>query len=57
MNEFKRGCISTHDESHSGRPVGAATPEIIEKVHDVMFNNRGVEVRDIVKAIGISHGT
>ena len=30
MNEFKRSRTSTRDESRSGRPVEAATPEIIE---------------------------
>ena len=31
VNEFKRGRTSTCDASYSGRPIEAATPEIIEK--------------------------
>jgi len=31
VNEFKRGHISTCDASRSGRPIEAATPEIIDK--------------------------
>ena len=41
MNEFKRG----------------RTPEIIKKVHDMILNHRRVKVREIVEAVGISHGT
>jgi len=33
VNEFKRGHTSTCDASHSGRPIEAATPEIIDKVY------------------------
>ena len=39
VNEFT--CrTSTRDEPHSGRPVEAAMPEIIEKVHDMVLNDR-----------------
>ena len=34
VNEFKRGHTSTCDALRSGRPIEAATPEIIDKVHD-----------------------
>ena len=56
VNEFNRGRTSTHDESRSGCPVEAATPEIIEKVHDMILNDRQVKVRKIVEAITISYG-
>ena len=32
-------------------------PEIIVKVHDMILNDWSVKVREIVEAIGISHGT
>ena len=32
VNEFKRGRTSTCNTSRSGRPIEAATPEIIDKV-------------------------
>jgi len=40
-----------------GHPIEAATPEIIDKVHDIVLIDRRVKVRDLVEAIGISHGT
>ena len=59
VNEFKRGRrrTSTHNELRSERPVQAATPEIIEKVHDMILYGQRVKVREIVEAMGISHGT
>jgi len=43
--------------SRSRRPIEAATPEIIEKVHDIVLTDRRVKVRELVEATGISHGT
>ena len=34
VNEFKRGRTFTCDAPRSERPIEAATPEIIDKVHD-----------------------
>ena len=48
VNKFKCGCTSTRDEPRSGRRVEAVTPEIIEKVHNRIFNNR---------LVGKSNGT
>ena len=41
----------------SGRPIEAAMPEIIDKVHDIVLTDRRVKVRELVEATGISHGT
>jgi len=37
-------------------PIEAATPEIIDKVHDIVFTDRRVKVHELVEATGISHG-
>ena len=39
VNEFKCGRTSTCDASRSGRPIEASTPEIINKVHDIVLIN------------------
>ena len=57
VNEFKRGYISTKDERRSGRPVEVNTPEMIDKIHDVVLSDRRIKVREIVEATSISQGT
>ena len=39
------------------RSVEVATAEILEKVHDMILNDRRVKVQEIVEAIGILNGT
>jgi len=56
MNEFKRDHTFTSDAPRSGRSIEAATPEIIDKIHDC-FDYRRVKVCKIVEVTGISHGT
>ena len=57
VNEFKRGRTSTEDEQRSGRPVEVSTPEMIDKIHDMVLNDRRVKLREIVEATGVSKGT
>jgi len=57
VNEFNRGRTSTCDASRSGCPIEAATPEIIDKIHDIVLTDRRVKVRELIEATGISHGT
>jgi len=59
VNEFKHGRTSTCDASRSRRPIEAATPEIIDKVHDIVLTNtdQRVKVHKLVEDTSISHGT
>ena len=57
VNEFKRGHTSTRVEHRSGCPVGLTTPEMIDKIHDMVLSDRRIKVREIVEAIGTSQGT
>ena len=44
------GRTSTCDVPRSGCPIeDAATPEIIDKVHDIVLTNRRVKVRELVE--------
>lgn len=56
-NEFKRGRTSTQDEHRPGRPVEVTTPEMIDRIHDMIINDRRIKFREIVEATGISQGT
>lgn len=57
VNEFKRGRISTSDAERPGRPIEATTPEMMDKIHDVVLADRRVKVRELAETAGISHGS
>ena len=46
--------MSTSDAECSGRPVEATTPEIVDKIHDMVMDDRRLKVREIASALGIS---
>jgi len=52
--EFKRGRTSLQDDEREGRPKTATTPEIIEKVHKIVLDDRPIKVRELAEAVGIS---
>ena len=52
--EFKCGRQSLEDDPHPGRPVTVATPEMVNKVHDIVMTDRRVTERYIASTVGIS---
>jgi len=57
VNEFKRGRTSTKDESRSGRPLEVTTPEMVNKIHDMVLADRRLKLSEIVEITGISKGS
>jgi histone-lysine N-methyltransferase SETMAR len=51
--EFKHGPTSPEDDPCEGRPK-TATPEITEQVHNMVLDDRQMEVHEISETIGIS---
>ena len=46
--------MSTKDEACPGRPVEAIAPEMIEKIHRIVMEDRRIKVREIAEIVGIS---
>jgi len=55
VNEFKHDRTSTCDALRSGRSI-LATPEIIDKIYDIVLTDQRVKMRELVEVTGISHG-
>ena len=48
------GRTSLEDDPREGRPKSATTPEIIEQMHNMILDDRRMNVREIADTIGIS---
>uniref|UniRef100_T1HNE4 Uncharacterized protein n=1 Tax=Rhodnius prolixus TaxID=13249 RepID=T1HNE4_RHOPR len=55
LEQFISGHMGTSDAECSGRPVEVTTPEIMDKIHDMVMDVRRVKVREIASAVGISN--
>jgi histone-lysine N-methyltransferase SETMAR len=55
FTEFRCGRTSTSDAERSGRPIEVTTPEMINKIHDMVLADRRLKVREIAEAVGISN--
>ena len=55
--EFKRGRTDTEDAERSGRPNEVVTPETIKKIHQIIFENRKLKLREIADILKISCGS
>lgn len=54
FTDFRCGRTSTADAERPGRPNEVTTPEIIEKIHDIVLQDRRVKVREIAEIVRIS---
>ena len=55
--EFKRGRTDSEDAELSGWPNQVVTPETIKKVHQIVFENRKLKLREIADTLKISYGS
>ena len=53
--EFKRGRTVTEDSERSGRPNEVVTPKTIRKVHQIVFENRKLKLRERADTLKISY--
>jgi len=54
MPQFKRGDFSTCVTSCPGRPKRVITPEIIDKIHELILEDRRISAQSIAEQLGIS---
>ncbi|XP_025161796.1 histone-lysine N-methyltransferase SETMAR-like [Harpegnathos saltator] len=54
FTEFRCGRTSTSDAERSGRPKEVVTPEIVDKIHGMILDDRRMKVREVAEAVGIS---
>ena len=52
--QFKHGDFSTCDASRPGRPKTVTTPEIIDQIHEQIFEDRWISAKSIAEQLGIS---
>ena len=57
FSRFKAGRTSTDDDERSGRPVSGSTPEMIERVRQIIREDRRRTIDEVSMLVGISHGT
>ena len=57
VGEFKRSRMSLEDETRSGHQLDATDKKMCEKVWDLVYSDRPIQVEEIAQALGISHGS
>ena len=56
FSRFKAGRTSTDDDERSGRPVSSSTPKMIERVRQIIREDRRCTIHEVSMLVGISHG-
>ncbi|XP_037942754.1 uncharacterized protein LOC119676163, partial [Teleopsis dalmanni] len=54
FTEFRCGRTSTSDAERLGCPKEAITSEIVDKIHEMILDDRRMKVRELAHAVGIS---
>ena len=57
FSRFKAGRTSNDDDERSGQPVTSSTPEMIERVRQIICEDRRRTIDEVSMLVGISHGT
>ena len=57
FSRFKTSRTSTDEDERSGRPVSSSTPEMIERVRQIIREDRRRTIDEVSMLVGISHGT
>jgi len=52
VNQFKRGDFFTCDAPRPGRPKTVTTPEIIDQIHEIIFENLRISAKSIAERLG-----
>jgi len=52
--QFKRGDFSTRFAPRPGRPETVTTPEIIDKIHEIILDDHRISAKSIAEQLGIS---
>jgi len=56
FSRFRAGSTSTDDDERSGRPLSSSTPEMIERVRQIIREDRLCTIDEVSMLVGISHG-
>jgi len=53
--QFKRGDFPTCDVPRPGRPETMTTPQIIDRIHELILEDRRTSAKSVAEQLGISH--
>lgn len=57
IKQFSEGRTTADDEERSGRPGTSSTPEIVERIHEMITEDPRITIRMIAYTLGISYGS
>ena len=57
FSRFKARRNSTDDDERSGRPVSSSTPEMVQRVRQIIREDRRCTIDKVSMLVGFSHGT